>query len=525
MQGVFKIAWALFGVFVYSKMFSWELLPVVSVFLGFYCALSVILSDQIKSKILKSFLAFFYVFLPGLSLGYLILDHAFFTPDMLDAVFQTSSSEAFEYCKQFLDWSILVYLFFIGFLFFIIKKMKTARTFPGRRKVIFILMALAAIRFAPETKLIYDSFLCYRRELYDYKEAIRARRIWNPPKAVTKAANDEIHVVVLGESLNRNHMSLYGYPRETTPQLDHQSDLLVFKDMISWHCYTEDVLTRALTLADVGHPLSYLRAPSIIELAKAAGFKTYWISNQQEFAIGGSFTSVLASSADERYFMNHGLRMGKEDLGFKTAFFDEKLVEIFDKILTKDRNISKPKILFIHLMGSHSLYKNRYPKEFCFFKYSEKDPIYAERNKTLKMDIMDQYDNSIRYTDYVVGELIRKISETGLPATLTFMSDHGEDPQRNRGHNIKWLSKRLVEIPFLIWVSPAYRKQNPTAIEILKTATQRPLENDTFDQFVFLLTRIETPGRQIQYQLSPANQGERPKRIVGKKYDYESLPD
>lgn len=69
-------------------------------------------------------------------------------------------------------------------------------------------------------------------------------------------------VLVLGESTQRNRMSLYGYGRITTPLLDEMRrqdpHLTVFDDVISPRPYTIEVLQRILTFADERNPDLYL---------------------------------------------------------------------------------------------------------------------------------------------------------------------------------------------------------------------------------------------------------------------------
>ncbi|MFM2505084.1 sulfatase-like hydrolase/transferase, partial [Escherichia coli] len=65
-------------------------------------------------------------------------------------------------------------------------------------------------------------------------------------------------VLVIGESTQRGRMSLYGYPRETTPELDalHKTDpgLTVFNNVVTSRPYTIEILQQALTFADEKNP-------------------------------------------------------------------------------------------------------------------------------------------------------------------------------------------------------------------------------------------------------------------------------
>ncbi len=430
---------------------------------------------------------------------------------MLYAVFQTSPAEAREYCQQFLGVSVLLYPLLIAALLAGIGKWHDPKEWSRKRKALFVLVALFAIAYEPEVRLLYTSSSSYVKELRQYQKIMAQKKVWSDLRATTKAGRGELHVIVLGESLNRNHMSLYGYPRETTPHMDRQPDLIVFQDMISCDMGTPGVLGQALTLADSENELEFFKVPSVIEVAKAAGFKTYWLSNQQTFGPFDNLTTVLASSADEKIFMNRNIGWGSG----KNSW-DEVLLPVLDKILARDAATAGPKLIFIHLMGSHTAYKFRYPEKFDVFKMA--------KTGRPDMDTLAEYDNTVLYTDDVVSKLIQRISQTGLCATLTFISDHGEDVEGKRGHNSSLGCKAMVEIPFVIWASPEYRKQNPEVLRTLRAATKLPLMNDIFDRFIFLLTRVETPGMEIQYRLPPPGQATKPRRVVAGKYGYGSLP-
>ncbi len=75
-------------------------------------------------------------------------------------------------------------------------------------------------------------------------------------------------VLVIGESTQRERMSLYGYPRETTPELDalHKTDpnLTVFNNVVASRPYTIEALQQALTFANEKNPDLYLTQPSLM---------------------------------------------------------------------------------------------------------------------------------------------------------------------------------------------------------------------------------------------------------------------
>lgn len=115
-------------------------------------------------------------------------------------------------------------------------------------------------------------------------------------------------VLVIGESTQRGRMSLYGYPRETTPELDalHKTDpgLTVFNNVVTSRPYTIEILQQALTFADEKNPDWYLTKPSLMNMMKQAGYKTFWITNQQTMTARNTMLTVFSKQTDKQFYMN-----------------------------------------------------------------------------------------------------------------------------------------------------------------------------------------------------------------------------
>lgn len=110
-------------------------------------------------------------------------------------------------------------------------------------------------------------------------------------------------VLVIGESTTSSRMSLYGYGRQTTPRLDalRKSDpnLVVFNDVVTSRPYTIEILQQALTFADEQQPDLYLSKPSLMNMMKQAGYKTFWITNQQTMTKRNTLLTVFSQQTDE----------------------------------------------------------------------------------------------------------------------------------------------------------------------------------------------------------------------------------
>ena len=122
-------------------------------------------------------------------------------------------------------------------------------------------------------------------------------------EARTTSADNETYLVVIGESQNRKHMSAYGYSRDTTPWLKAQlnnKNFVVMENGYACNTLTMLALSQALTEKSQYNHRNLETSYSLVDIAKAAGFKTYWISNQAQFGSFNTPITLIADSADER---------------------------------------------------------------------------------------------------------------------------------------------------------------------------------------------------------------------------------
>lgn len=259
--------------------------------------------------------------------------------------------------------------------------------------------------------------------------------------------NEKMNVVlIIGESMSKYHMQLYGYPRETTPKLSVLDNLYVFNDVISPATQTRESIIRMLSMARGKYLELFYDKGSILTAAKEAGYQTYWLSNQMILGISDTETSVIALDADYTKFINSD---------WKTASLDGNLLPHIQKAVDQPHD---KKMLIVHMLGNHFKYENRYDKtETYFFDDNFLFPSYLkEKHKTL----INHYDNSIRYSDQFIYNVISQVKSTGVPTVVIYLSDHGEevfdDENLYSGHGSPKIRKEAVDIPFLIWYSENY---------------------------------------------------------------------
>ena len=441
----------------------------LTLFVWFVFLLIVLIYESLGkfSRLLSAFFSFiigFCVFTPPFVF---ILYNQIFNHKMneaqLNAIYQSNLSEAYEfaftYASNYQLAIIPIVLVALVTIFFFLSHSKTSNLkWATYSKVVIFLFAIAHINLLEGLalpSLLINSHKVYAQELDKFRTELEKRKVEGVSFSAKKEAGKELYVVVIGESLNKNHMSLYGYHRNTTPLLDSlylRGDLIKYENTFSNHTHTIPVLTQSLTTANQLNGKDYYTSVSILDIIEEADIDTYWISNQVSYGEWDNPISVLADRADKRININKNI--GKVT---KTDFFDEYLVSELDNIVSN--GIENNTVIFLHVIGNHGAYKNRYPEQFEIF--SGKLPI-AEFGENKYWDKnVNEYDNSVIYQDKIVSDILDILdSYSGISACLYF-SDHSEDVLANKGHNSSSFTYSMIQTPLFAWFSKSYKLKYP----------------------------------------------------------------
>ena len=223
-------------------------------------------------------------------------------------------------------------------------------------------------------------------------------------------------VVVMGESLTPNHMSLFGYGRKTTPFLDSLSSSpdFYFGKGYSAANATRSTLPMFYTLQY--HPLDENRLrqqdTNLFLLAKQHGFTTYYLSAQNSNCLNG----VNLGAIDVMVTSDRQSEVFEEDK-------DEGLLR-----LVREIPVGGKRFIVVHQRNVHLPYQENTEHRPDFQRFPTQDLPFAEAST-------NAYDNAVLYADYLYRELLaelRKKSEG--PLYVFFTSDHGE----NLGENGHW---------------------------------------------------------------------------------------
>ncbi|MBS0377888.1 MAG: phosphoethanolamine transferase [Proteobacteria bacterium] len=337
----------------------------------------------------------------------------------------------------------------------------------------------------------------------------------------TGAALPQICVVVIGESSRRDHWSLYGYGRPTTPKLEGLRDqLIVFDEVSSNATITMFSVTLALTRAEPNSWDIASRERSLVTLLRQGGYTVSWISNQEKFGFSENPVTSIAREADSVSFANdyvNDLRQaGSQDP------LDTNLLVRLDRELQRVRQSGRDAFIFLHTMGSHEAYDQRYPRDFDVF-HTALDALGRHNAKQAR--IVDTYDDSIRFTDYVLDSIIQKVAEQAERSAVIYFSDHGErlfesDQPMLSGHGFPQQSRAELEIPLLMWLSPQFREANAPSVRRLENNVHRSASLDALFETIVDLAGLTYSGRDADRSLFSAHfEPERTTRVLTMSQD------
>ncbi|MGA0976500.1 MAG: phosphoethanolamine transferase CptA [Methylophilaceae bacterium] len=432
----------------------------------------IIFSNHAKKIAMAMGVIFTLLALPGLF--YAIIYQQELTQSLLFIIFESNIAESREYIQNYLSIKVsLIVLVYLICIYLYWTKLENF-TLSANKKIIMTVSIIALVFFSPVQKMIkkhslqafqssvhrhlsvaspYQLVGAYIDYLDEMKQVDANLSLFDDIQLLADLKQEQAdlpstHIVVIGESTSRLHMSLYGYERQTNPKLESmKKELKIFNNVFASRPNTIESLEQVLTFANQEHPDLYKTKPSLMAILKQAGYKLYWISNQQTLTTRNTMLTSFAKQTDEQYFLNNARSQNSYS-------FDEKVFDPLERVLN---NNDEKKIIFVHLIGTHMSYQYRYPKNFSQFTTAEFLNPEIPKNH---IERINHYDNAILYNDYVVYHLIQSLKAKQIKnSSLVYFSDHGEEVYDVGSHEFQGRNEAaptlgMYAIPFLFWVGP-----------------------------------------------------------------------
>lgn len=355
---------------------------------------------------------------------------------------------------------------------------------------LFTLYANTNAAFKGKYKKVYPTDLVYAVGEFLYLE--RKIKIMNKrlvdfsfqAKIAKGVPEREIYVLVIGESSRYANFSVNGYHRKTSPNLDSTKNLISYSKAGAEANLTEVALQLLLTRATADSPHTAYEEKALTDAFIECGYKTAWLGNQ---AANYEFIQRITGKMDFRDFPT-------TDFGAPENY-DEDLLPDFKRIVQEN---APKQLIVLHLLGSHFRYNARYPDSFCRFQpaltgtssYDVIEPV----NKNV---LVNSYDNTVCYTDFILSEIIQQLESTGAIASMVYISDHAEnlydDERLMIMHGNTRPSEYEIHIPFFFWYSDAYKTFFPEKVNEIEQHKEKRISTRNLFYSFLSIAGITTP--------------------------------
>lgn len=274
-------------------------------------------------------------------------------------------------------------------------------------------------------------------------------------------------VVYIGESISVLNMGLYGYPRNTTPNLSalaaSEPNFLVFHNVFSTHTHTTPSLLEAFSFGfnadDFFLPINLRKRVSLADVVSKHGVETTLISNQGQTGLWNLSSSIIFGGS-ARVFSNDSRLLGNRELDLERPLDHEFFAEHIGPRM--DSGAHRANVIFLHSYAGHGPYLKWIPEAFrarvdgLFLK---RDPQGIVGTPGDRLPWVEEHDSAVRYVDQAVFLSLKGVQSSPLPGIFVFFSDHGEAPYLRLGHDSSRFVHEMARVPFVIYFNDAARRE------------------------------------------------------------------
>lgn len=362
---------------------------------------------------------------------------------------------------------LLLYLVIAAVTWYLSGRILTSAMFRKYRSRIQTAIALLLMS-ASLVVVFKDSVILFVR---NSNELEQAGKNFDSPVPALSSSGERVDVVVyIGESLSVFDMGVYGYPRDTTPNLSRMAredrNLVVFHNVFSTHTHTSQSLLEALSFSassrDMFLPIIHRKRYSLPTVLSKAGVHTRLFSNQGMSGTWNEASVIIFRNAEKKFSVDTRLLGNNEDI-LKKPWDDEFLMS---QLAASDEHgpSDMSTVTFLHAYAGHGPYLDNIPERFrkpvdTWFS------INASRQVTesgiYRTDQIEAYDSAIRYVDFTLSRVIGHIRTLKKPTVLLVFSDHGESVFTGRGHDSSRFIHEMARVPFILYFNDAAIERYP----------------------------------------------------------------
>ena len=418
--------------------------------------------------------------------------------EVFAAIANTTTSEAVEFFSTYLFIVPLLFsLIIFSIIYLLILNTKEQNFRSKKMAILLLILGLLGLSssyvFSRDTLYkTYPLSIPFYAKNY-YKEIVVFKKNFNNINYTFQGVIDSSEdlntcLLVIGETARQQSMSIYGYERDTTPNMQEAIANNQLK-AARYKATSAGVSTRLsvpllLSTANSDDFSNLAKQPTLRHIFNEVDIQTALLSNQE---IAGRNNDIIALILNG---MNDLTYLSESDV---TRGYDIDLVPHIEDAFQKQ---TSSMFLVLHLMGSHWKYDHRYPDSFSYFNEGD----YR----------VDTYDNSIRYTDHVLGEIIKVMEKSNRPLCLVYTSDHGENlndvGDGNYLHAIKEMTEYEVKVPFVFVSNQAFYNRNKDKVDRMLSQQSSLVSHDNISHTLLGLMGVyDQNAYKESYDLSSAS--------------------
>lgn len=402
---------------------------------------------------------------------FLIYGSTFATADFLPFV-QTHLSEAIGFLKSFISVKtlclgvILLLVLFVPTITLLVRNIKnggmSSAKWPKWIIALSVLLFAAGIinvrHWIPRSFPVLDYQLS-QAYIHSIRDAKKLHTINAAKLVLANGINNTLAsrvpgtvLLVIGESETRDLMTVFtpSLPVDTTPWLTSEKenkDFYLFNHAYTNFPATAGALSMALTGINQYNEKEIGQVVTLLDVAKKAGYDTWWISNHRQLAAGNPSVDLVSSGADHTLWTTHA------------EGADIDLISLLKKVPRNGNHF-----IVLHLMGSHAKYDSRIPDDWPYLSLPGAD------------ETENDYATTVDYTDYVLKNIFNYSKENLHMTAMAYLSDHGEDMKYGHGEgHVTW---SMLHIPLFFYLSPEYETAFPNTAKALRNNREKIFTND-----------------------------------------------
>ena len=286
------------------------------------------------------------------------------------------------------------------------------------------------------------------RHVYEkyFKEPLPYVSLGDDVQVVSTTAQPKLMFLVIGETARAHNYSANGYQRPTNQYTAKQQTL--FYDISSCGTYTSYSLPCMFSNLRREHykPALAENRDGILQVLTKAGIKVTWVENDSgcKGVCKGVTTITIDATKDDPKYCNGD------------TCWDEVLLKYAQQLSTQ---VTSDSLVVFHIIGSHGpRYYERYPEQFRRYVPDCNRPDVENCSRE---EVVNAYDNTILYTDYVISKLIALLEQRQATnaVSLLYVSDHGESLGENNVYlhaaPYAFAPEEQIRVPLQLWLPPS----------------------------------------------------------------------